>query len=51
MAHTTDEAIEIGPIAQGYPALLQLVREAARLTTAGEIAAPAAGEEREAPIA
>ncbi len=51
MAHTTDEAIEIGPIAQGYPALLQLVREAARITAAGEIPAPAAGEEREAPIA
>jgi acetylornithine deacetylase/succinyl-diaminopimelate desuccinylase-like protein len=46
MAHTMDEAIEIGPIAQGYLALLQLVREAARLTAAGEIPGPSAGEER-----
>jgi tripeptide aminopeptidase len=36
MAHTPDEDIEIGPIAQGYPALLQLVCEAARLAPAVE---------------
>ncbi len=36
MAHTVDEAIEIGPIAQGYPALVQLVREAARLVASGD---------------
>jgi hypothetical protein len=45
MAHTVDEAIEIGPIAQGYPALVQLVREAARLVASGEIPLPSISEE------
>jgi len=37
MAHTQDESIEIAPIAQGYGALLQTVREASRLVDAGEV--------------
>ncbi len=37
MAHTQDESIEIAPIAQGYAALLQTVREASHLICAGEM--------------
>jgi len=37
MAHTQDESIEIAPIAQGYAALLETVREASRLICAGEM--------------
>lgn len=37
MAHTQDESIEIAPIAWGYAALLQTVREASRLVCAGEV--------------
>jgi hypothetical protein len=37
MAHTQDESIEIAPIALGYGALLQTVREASRLIDAGEV--------------
>jgi len=37
MAHTQDESIEIAPIAQGYAALLETVREASHLVCAGEM--------------
>lgn len=40
MAHTAEETIEIGPIAQGYAALLQLVHETARLAATDAGSAP-----------
>jgi len=50
MAHTEEEAIEIAPIAQGYQALVQLVREAARLVASGAIPRPPISEEGEAQL-